>query len=87
MMLDGVRYAAVDGVFDAKSCLSSVPICVICGEKNLRTTDVSDGHRWGFGGYFFLKVGWMGLALGKTPPRRGKSPGVVLARQHFSSNI
>ena len=34
MMLDGAKHAAVDKVFDAKSCLSSVPICVICGEKN-----------------------------------------------------
>ena len=52
MMLDGGRHAAVDGGFDAKSCLSSVPICVICGEKNLRTTDVSDGLRWVLGDIF-----------------------------------
>ena len=33
MMLDGAKHAAVDKVFDAKSCLSSVPICAICGEN------------------------------------------------------
>jgi hypothetical protein len=63
MMLDGARHAAVDGGFDAKSCLSSVSICVICGEKQSWDHRCLGWAQMGFGGYFFLKVVWMGLAL------------------------